>query len=64
MLFSTCYLRLGGVCKFMPPGKVDIVHEVAEEEGRVILRLAGAGGDILKLAGGVGLYIWEGLLIF
>ena len=48
----------------MPPGKVDIVHEVAEEEGRVIMRVAGAGGDILKLAGGVGLYIWEGLLIF
>ena len=27
MLFCTCYLRLGGVCKFMPPGKVDVVHE-------------------------------------
>ena len=35
----------------MPPGKVDVVHELAEDEGRVILRLAGAGGDVLKLAG-------------
>ena len=51
MLFYTLYLRLGGVCTFMPPGKVDVVHELAEDEGRVILRLAGAGGDVLKLAG-------------